>query len=75
MADAAEIGIDLLGGLLADMTGVEENDVGCLHRRRLGETVGAQQLRHALAIVDVHLAAKRLDEDLSRIGHLISVGV
>jgi hypothetical protein len=57
------------------MTGIEEDDVGFLHRRRLGKAVGAQQLRHALGVVDVHLAAKRLDEDLSRAGHLISVGV
>ena len=70
LADAAEIGIDLLGRLLADVAGVEEDDVGVLHRRRLGEAVGAQQLRHALGVVDVHLAAKRLDEDLSRAGHL-----
>ena len=29
-ADAAEIGIDLLGRLLADVAGVEEDDVGVL---------------------------------------------
>ena len=73
LADAAEIGIDLLGSLLADMAGVEEDDVGLLDRRRLGEAVGAQQLRHALGVVDVHLATKRLDEDLLRAGHPISV--
>ena len=73
LADAAEIGIHLLGSLLADVAGVEEDDVGLLHRRGLGEAVGAQQLRHALGIVDVHLAAKRLDEDLFRAGHPFSV--
>ena len=63
LADAAEVGIDLLGRLLADVAGVEEDDVGVLDRRRLGEAVRRQQLRHALGVVDVHLAAERLDED------------
>ena len=64
LADAAEVGIDLLGRLLADVAGVEEDEVGLLHRGRLGKAVRRQQLRHALGVVDVHLAAERLDEDL-----------
>ena len=38
-ADAAEIGIDLLRRLLADVAGVEEDDVGLLDGRRLGDSL------------------------------------
>src|SRR5262249_54293791 len=57
-------GIDLFGGLLADVAGVEQDDVGFLHPHRLGAPRGTQKLAHALAVVDVHLAAERLDVDL-----------
>ena len=36
VAHPAELGIDLLGGLLADMAGVEDDEVGLLHVAGLG---------------------------------------
>ena len=66
VADAAELGIDLFGGLLADMAGVQEHQVGVLDPVGAGIAVRRQRIRHALRIVDVHLAAIGLDEDLLR---------
>ena len=75
LADAPQVGIDLLGRLLADMAGVEDDDVGVLGRIRHGEAVASQQLGHALGVVDVHLATERLDEDLARPGHFCFAGL
>ena len=75
LADAPEVRIDLLGRLLADMAGVEDDDIGVLGRIRHGEAVASQQLGHALGVVDVHLAAERLDEDLARLGHFCFAGL
>ena len=60
----AKLGIDLLGRLLADMAGVEDDDVGLRHVGRLGEALGRENVRHALGVVDVHLAAVGFDEKL-----------
>ncbi len=56
-AQAAELGIDLFGGLLADVAGVEDDEVGILRAGRLHESFRSQRVHHALGIVDVHLAA------------------
>ena len=37
-AHAAELGIDLLGGLLADVAGVEDDQVGVVRRRGLDDS-------------------------------------
>ena len=66
VADAAKLGIDLLGGLLADVAGVQEHQVGVLDPVGAGIAVRRQRIRHALAVIDVHLAAIGLDEDLFR---------
>ena len=71
-AHAAELGIDLLGRLLADVAGVEDDEVGVLGRRGLGIALGRQRVRHTMRIVDVHLAAERLDIDLARSAHASS---
>ena len=63
-ADAAKLGIDLLGRLFANMAGVEKNEIGVLHRLGSDITLGGQRIGHALAVIDVHLAAIGLDEDL-----------
>ena len=63
-AHAAKLGIDLLGRLLADVAGIENDEVG------LGRIVGRrvavirQRLRHALGVVGVHLTAEGLDVQL-----------
>ncbi len=64
--DAAEVGVDLLLGVLADRAGVEQDHVG------VGGGVGqdvALPLERAddqLAVEHVHLAADGLDVDLLR---------
>ena len=65
LAHAAKLGIDLLGRLLADVAGVEYDEVGVLDARRLRIALLRERLRHALAVIDVHLAAVGLDEDLA----------
>ena len=64
-AHAAELGIDLLGRLLADVAGVEDDEVGVVRRRGLDEALGRQRVRHTMRIVDVHLAAVGLDVEFS----------
>ena len=68
-AHAAELGIDLLGRLLADVAGVEDDEIGVLGRGGLGKTLGRERVRHTMGIVDVHLAAERLDMDFARSVH------
>jgi hypothetical protein len=57
----ADVGIDLFGGLFADVAGVEDDEIGVLALRRGGNALLGQQLAHALAVIDVHLAAEALD--------------
>jgi hypothetical protein len=65
-AQAATLGIDLLGRLLADVTGVEDDQIGVvgLSGDRIAQR--RQHIAHALRIVDVHLAAVRLDKEALR---------
>ena len=64
VADAAELGIDLFRRLLPDMAGVEQHQIGLADGVGRGIAVGGQRIGHALRIIDVHLAAIGLDEDL-----------
>ncbi len=61
--EPAELGIDFLGSLLANMAGVEENEVGVFNRVDATIAMNRQLLRHAVGVVDVHLAAESLDAD------------
>jgi hypothetical protein len=63
-AHAAELGIDLLGRLLADMAGVEDNQVGVVHGLGQLETGRRKRFGHALGIVRIHLAAEGFDVEL-----------
>ena len=63
---AAKLGIDLLGGLLADMAGVEDDEIGILGAFGRGEALAGQYVRHALGVMSVHLAAVGLDVDAPR---------
>ncbi len=72
-ADAPEIGKHLLRRFLADVAGVQDHHVRVVHVIRRTEAVGRQHIRHAIGVVDVHLTAVGLDEQLlgggaSRIG-------
>jgi hypothetical protein len=64
-----EFGIDLLGRLLADVAGVEQDQVGRLGRVGGDVALRRQRLGHALAVVDVHLAAVGADEELLLLAH------
>src|SRR5262249_42510979 len=74
-AHAAELRVELLRRLLADVTGVEDDEVGILRLRGLGEAFGRKHVRHTMGIVDVHLAAEGLDVDFARCAHADSVGL
>ena len=56
-AQAAELGIDLLGRLLANVAGVQDHKVGVGGIVRLDEILARQSVHHALRIVDIHLTA------------------
>ena len=47
-AHAAEFGIDLFGGLLADVAGVENDEIGVFRRRGLDIAFRRQSVRHTL---------------------------
>src|SRR5262249_5356498 len=68
-ADTAELGIDLVRGLLADVAGIKGDEIGVLELCRLGGALGRQHVRHTMGIVDVHLAAEGFDVELARSGH------
>src|SRR5690606_33438965 len=56
--------------LFADVTGVEDEEVGLLGRRRLDKAFARQRIRHTLGVVDVHLAAEGFDVKLARSAHV-----
>ena len=62
--EAAELGEGLLGRLLADMAGVEDDHVGRFRRLGRGIAERRQDIRHAGGVIDVHLAAIGADEQL-----------
>ena len=64
LAQAAELGKHLLRGLFADVAGVEHDEVGVADIVRRLIAVRRQRVRHTIGIVDVHLAAVGLDEEL-----------
>ena len=68
-AQPPQLRIDLLGRLFADVAGVEDDQIGVVGVRGLGKAFARQRVHHALGIVDVHLAAVRLDVQLARRRH------
>ena len=58
----AEFGIDLFGRLLADVAGVQDDEISTLGRIRRRIAQRTQHIGHALAVIDIHLAAVGLDE-------------
>ena len=59
--DAADVGIDLLRRLFADVAGVEHDKVRLLALGRRRDALLGKQFGHPLAVIDVHLAAEALD--------------
>src|SRR4029077_15368542 len=68
--DATELRIDFLRRLLANVAGVEDDHVGVLDGSGGPIARAAKGLTDALGIIDVHLAAERLDEHLLGCSHL-----
>jgi len=56
-AQPSELGIDLLRGFLADMTGVEDHHVGTFWVRHRDVAERRQHIGHTRGIINVHLAA------------------
>ena len=61
LGQAADVRIDLFRRLLADVAGVEHDEVGIFALGRRHDAAFAEHLGHALAVIDVHLAAEALD--------------
>ncbi len=70
-AQPADVRIGLFRCLLANMAGVEHDQVGLVALGSGGHALCGQQLRHALPVIDVHLAAEAFDAvSLGKISHL-----
>ena len=59
----AKFRIDLFGRMFADMAGIEDHQIGMVGNRRFRIAHGLQRIAHALAVVDIHLAAVGFDEN------------
>ena len=70
-SQAAQLRIDLLGRLLADMAGIEHHEIGIRRGLDHAVAVSRQGVRHTIGVVDVHLAAVGLDEEVLR--HVVAV--
>jgi len=61
LAQPADVRIDLFGRAIADVAGVEDDQIGAVGIVGRRHPVGRHQFGHTLAVIDVHLAAERLD--------------
>ncbi len=68
-AHAAEFRIDLLGGLLADIAGIEDDEIGVFGGGCLDIAFRRQGIRHTTRVVDVHLATIGFDVQFARFVH------
>jgi hypothetical protein len=68
-AHAAELRIDLLGGLFADMACVEDEQIDVFGAGGFHVSFARQRVGHTMGIVDVHLATVGLDVQLARSAH------
>ena len=73
LADAADLGIEFIDRLFADVAGVEDDQVGVVDARGLAVAGRRQSVRHTMGIVDVHLAAEGLDVDFTGSAHAARV--
>ena len=62
LPQAAQIGKHLLGRFFADVAGIENDHIGILRhfRRRIAKR--REHIRHARAVIDIHLAAPGADQ-------------
>src|SRR5690606_38272119 len=68
-AQAAELRIDLLRRLLADVAGVQDDEVGVVGRGRLRIALARHRVRHTSGVVGVHLAAVGFDVESAGFAH------
>ena len=61
LGQAPDVRIDFLCRLFAYVAGVEDHEIGFLALRRRHDPALVQHVGHALAVIDVHLAAEALD--------------
>jgi hypothetical protein len=61
--------IDLLRRLLADVTGIQEHEIGASGASVVRYPSAREDVRHTIGIVDVHLAAVGLYVDAFRVSH------
>ena len=59
--DPAKFRIDFFGRMFADVAGIENHQVGLVGNRRFRIAHGLQRIAHALAVIDIHLAAIGFD--------------
>ena len=62
VAQAAQLGIDLFRGVLADVAGVQHDEIGVGRARGQRVAERPQDIGHAVRVVDVHLAPVGADE-------------
>ena len=65
VAQPPERRVNLLGGFLADMTGIQQDEIGIFHDVGRDVAVFRQRIRHPVGIIDIHLTAVGLHEDLA----------
>ena len=66
LADATELRIDLLGGLFANVAGVEDDEIGFLRNSSFHIRIARQKINHTMRIVDVHLTAVGFNVELAQ---------
>ena len=66
LAHPAELGKHLLRRLLADVTGIQDDQISVVGLVRDRVAMQCQGLRHTIGIVHVHLAAVSFDEEFLR---------
>jgi hypothetical protein len=71
-AHAAKFGVNLFSGFLADMAGIQDDEIGILGCGSLDVTVRRQGVRHPTRVVDVHLTTKRFDVKLTGLAHKLT---
>ena len=64
-ANLAKLRKDLLGGMFADMAGVEHDEIGALHHRRFLIAFFRKHIGHARGVIDIHLTAVGLHKHLA----------
>ena len=73
LAEPADLRIDLLHGLFADVTRIQDDEIGLIGIGGFRESCRRQRVRHTMGIVDVHLTAKGFDVNFAGSAHAISV--